>query len=102
TALATVTSPVILDGTTQPGYAGSPLIELHGNLVIGLWITAGGSTIRGLVLSGFSVAVRLQSGGGNLVEGCYVGTDATGTADASTGSGIQVLSSNGNTIGGTS
>ncbi len=93
---------MILDGTTQPGYAGSPLIELHGNLVIGIWITAGGSTIRGLVLSGFSVAVRLQSGGGNLVEGCYVGTDATGTADASTGTGIQLLSSNGNTIGGTS
>jgi len=103
TNLPTVTSPVILDGTTQPGYAGSPLIELHGSQVIGIWITAGGSTIRGLVLNGFSVAVRLQSGGGNLVEGCYVGTDATGTVDGSSGgTGIEIISSDGNTIGGTS
>ncbi len=102
TALATFTSPVILDGTTQPGYAGAPLIELHGGQINGIWITAGGSTIRGLVLNGFSVQIRLQTGGGNLVEGCYIGTDATGTVDASTGSGIDMLSSDDNTIGGTS
>src|SRR5215470_13397697 len=36
TALPSVTSPLVVDGTTQPGYSGSPLIELHGNLNNGL------------------------------------------------------------------
>src|SRR2546425_11283768 len=52
-ALPTITDPVIVDGTTQPGYAGSPLIELNGTSAgpsqNGLFITAGSSTIKGLV-----------------------------------------------------
>jgi hypothetical protein len=103
TALPTITSPVILDGTTQPGYAGHPLIELHGAQENGLSITAGSSTIRGLVLNGFSDAILLQSAGGNLIQGCYVGTDATGTLDLSSGGmGIRMINSDNNTIGGTS
>jgi IPT/TIG domain/S-layer homology domain len=103
TALPTITSPVIIDGTTQPGYAGNPLIELHGAGVPGVYVSAGGSTLRGLVLNGFSTAILLQSAGGNLIEGCYVGTDATGTVDASTGGiGIRMINSDNNTIGGTS
>jgi hypothetical protein len=103
TALPSITSPVVIDGTTQPGYAGSPLIELHGGQNNGISITAGGSTLRGLVLNSFSTAILLQSGGGNLIEGCYIGTDATGTVDASTGGiGIRMINSDNNTIGGTS
>src|ERR1700738_1562825 len=30
--LPTLTNPVILDGTTQPGFAGRPLIELDGTM----------------------------------------------------------------------
>jgi hypothetical protein len=69
--------------------------------VIGIWITAGGSTIRGLVLSGFSVVIRLQSGGGNLVEGCY-SARMRPVRPIIDRLRIQLLSSNGNTIGGTS
>src|ERR1039457_4729828 len=29
-ALPAITDPVVIDGTTQPGYAGTPLIELNG------------------------------------------------------------------------
>jgi hypothetical protein len=103
TQLPWVTSPVVIDGTTQPGYAGAPLIEIHGEGVAGIYIYAGGSTLRGLVLNGFGTAVLLQSAGGNVIQGCYVGTDATGTvSDSSLGEGIRLISSNGNTIGGTS
>jgi CSLREA domain-containing protein len=51
TALPNVTDPVVIDGTTQPGFAGSPLIELDGQSLVGtvdgLTITAGGCTVRG-------------------------------------------------------
>ena len=44
---------------------------------------------------GFRDAIRwLLTGGGNLVEGCYIGTNAAGTAGASTGAtGIDIRTS---------
>ena len=45
--LPTITNPVIVDGTTQPGYVGSPLIVLRGGYAgTGLLITAGNSTVN--------------------------------------------------------
>jgi hypothetical protein len=103
TQLPTITSPVIIDGTTQPGYAGAPLIELHGVGVPGVYITAGASTVRGLVLNGFGNAILLSGAGGNLIQGCYIGTDATGTVGANPGAiGLRMISSDDNVIGGTS
>lgn len=103
-SFGTISSPVNIDGTTQPGYAGKPLIELHATVLDnGFWITAGSSTIRALVFNGFGMAMGFQYGGGNKVEGCYIGTDATGTSGASIAQqGIRMLSSNGNIIGGPS
>src|SRR5262249_3076322 len=68
--LPTITDPVIIDGTTQPGYAGSPLIELEGSGVgssgDGLAIYAGGSTVRGLAINRFpSSGISLFQRGGN-------------------------------------
>ncbi len=105
-ALPTITNPVILDGTTQAGYAGSPLIVLSGTNaganVNGLTITAGNSTVKGLVINGFGgQGILLQGNGGDVIAGNYIGTDATGTARmANGGSGISINASN-NLIGGT-
>src|SRR6185436_19618411 len=53
-ALPTVTDAVIIDGTTQPGYTGTPLIALSGiSNGAALNITAGGSTIKGLSFTSF-------------------------------------------------
>ena len=82
TALPALSQPVVIDGTTQPGFAGMPLIELNGNglAAAGLIITGGNSIVRGLVINRFGGAgIRLQTNGGNAVEGNFVGTDATGT-----------------------
>jgi titin len=111
-ALPAITDPVTIDGTTQPGFAGAPLIELNGSsagtgFVRGLTINAGNSTVRGLVINRFaSDAILLESGGGNRIEGNYLGTDATGTVALGNGggpsgsaSGVYVVSGN-NTIGG--
>jgi Calx-beta domain/Domain of unknown function (DUF4214) len=107
--LPKVTDPVIIDGTTQPGFSGTPLIVLNGSNITdpygGLNIRAGNSTVRGLVLNGFKAyALSLVTNGNNVVVGNYVGTNAAGTAafpatdDNSVG--IYVTSAN-NIIGGT-
>ncbi|NQT15334.1 MAG: cadherin-like domain-containing protein, partial [Planctomycetes bacterium] len=83
-ALPTITDPVFLDAATQPGFVGTPIIELNGSLAgagaDGLTVTAGDSTLRGLVVNRFSGnGIVLETGGGNALEGNYVGTDVTGT-----------------------
>jgi hypothetical protein len=111
-ALPTVTNPVVIDGTTQGGFSSAPLIVLNGasagNSSDGLTITAGNSTVRGLVINGFGGhEITLSTGGGNLIAGNYIGTDPTGTAAVRYGTptglehGVDILSSSGNTIGGT-
>ena len=86
--------PVIIDGTTQPGYAGKPIVELDGSLTTGGGLafgqSSGGSTVRGLVIHSFNAAgINLGTSGfeaptlgpsGNYrIEGNYIGTDVTGT-----------------------
>ncbi|PYT05315.1 MAG: hypothetical protein DMF65_00490, partial [Acidobacteria bacterium] len=108
-ALPFVTDPVVIDGTTQPGFVlgGSPVIELDGTAAgaasSGLRINAGNSTVRGLVINRFGSGggIELNVGGGNVVAGCLIGTDATGvSAAANNGVGVLITSSN-NRVGGT-
>lgn len=102
--LPDIVDPVVIDGSTQPGFSGTPIVELNGSksAVRGLFVNAPGSTIRGLVINQFSTGgiVLGTSSAGSHVEGCYVGTDVTGMiAIPNTGSGVSVFSSN-NVIGG--
>lgn len=109
--LPTITDPVTIDGTPTPGWAGPPIIEIDGSQAgegaNGLLITAGNSTVRGLVINRFSRAgVMLKGGGGNVIAGNYVGTDVTGTVALGNGwAGICIgdwdgQGSDGNTVGG--
>ncbi len=103
--LPSIIDPLVIDGSTQPGFSGTPIIELNGSqAVVGaLFVGAPGSIIRSLVINGFSSGAILigQAGVGSRVEGCYIGTDVTGTiAIPNGGPGVAVLSSN-NVIGGT-
>jgi titin len=104
-ALPRITDPVVIDATTQPGYAGRPLIFLDGvnagSNSAGLWITAGGSTVKGLAIGRFTNdGILLQGPGNNVIGGNYIGTDVTGTAARSNSiSGVGILTSNHNVIG---
>ena len=99
-ALPTVTDPVTIDGWSQggAGYSGPPLIELSGALagsnVVALNITAGGSTVRGLVINGFTGSfasgIRLQTSGGSWIYGNYIGTDISGTTRVANQRGIWI------------
>jgi YVTN family beta-propeller protein len=84
--------PVIIDGTTQTGYDGTPLIEFDGSAITtvnkrGIDISAGNSTVKGLALNGFgNPAIFLRENGGNIIQGNFLGTDAAGgTAVPNTG-----------------
>lgn len=106
---------VIIDGTTQPGSgrvqlngagAGSPAVD-------GLQITAGNTTLKGLAINRFSGdGIDLRTNGGNIVVGCFIGTNAAATAIIgfvgtrpfsyrNTGVGVRINAIPNNRIGGT-
>ena len=103
-ALPSITVPVIIDGSTQTGWAaGAPVIEVHGPAAgsfIGLNV-GGGTTIRGLVLNRFSTAINLASGSGNIVEGNFIGTNVAGSTASPNTVGIAVVNATNVLIGGT-
>ncbi len=107
-ALPTITEALVIDGTTDSDFAGSPIIELDGTAAgafsSGLSLSANGSTIRGLVINRFSVdGIRFDNSDNNLIVGNYIGVDVTGTLDrGNLQDGIELLNdSANNTIGGT-
>ncbi len=95
--LPSLTSSLVIDGTTQPGYSGTPLIQISGTFASFL-ITGGGSTITGLAINGgASVAVEIQSSN-NIIENCFMGTDPTGTVQVLSNGGVGIVFGSGNTI----
>jgi CSLREA domain-containing protein len=118
-ALPIITDPVTIDGYSQPGASLNTqatgddavlLIELAGNDVSGgvsgLFITAGSSTVRGLVINRWlNSAIDIRTNGNNTIVGNFIGTDATGAAASfspslNNGSGVSILSASDNSIGG--
>lgn len=109
-ALPAITDPLTIDGTTQPGYTNTPLIELNGNIgnYDGLFISAGNCAIKALAIWRFGDASRPHSGvvltdeGNNVVQGCFLGLRADGvTAARNSLAGILITNSANNVIGGT-
>ncbi|MGH2811473.1 MAG: Calx-beta domain-containing protein [Actinomycetota bacterium] len=112
TPLPDITAPVTIDGTSQPGFAGKPVVELDGAAADapGITIMASDSTIKGLVVNRFPGHGILIIGGGdpnapvenNTVIGNFIGTDLAGTADRGNDAfGVSIENSDGNTVGGT-
>jgi uncharacterized repeat protein (TIGR01451 family) len=104
-ALPSITDPVVIDGTTQPGFAGNPIVELNAtNPANGLSITAGGTTVRGLVINRFGgFGISCGASNNNLIQTNFIGTDLSGAAVSGTnGTGILIQNGNNNTIGGAS
>ena len=105
TPLPLIFQPTVIDATTQPGYAGTPIVELNGNGLNaqGLSVSGGNTTIRGLVINRFTGSgISIGGEGGNVVEGSYVGTNAAGTLAAPNSTGILITGSSTNRIGGLS
>jgi hypothetical protein len=101
--LPTVSDAVVVDGTTQPGAGRVEVNSPDSGVTHNFLITAGASAVRGMVLNGASSGIELQTGGNNVVEGNFFGTNTDGTAAAISPNGNQVFIDNSpnNTVGGT-
>jgi len=102
--LPTITEAVTIDGTTQSGFAGNPIIELNGTAATGndgLLLNATGCTVQGLVINRFLTAGIGVIANGNIVRGNFIGTNLAGTAGLANHTGIGLNTAANNTIGGT-
>ena len=106
--LPNVLASVTIDGTTQPGYAGQPIVELDGSAVT----CSDQSKCDGLRLYGTDIVAGLSfaswadnqvSFSGSALDGSikssWLGVDATGSPAPS--GGVSLWASGRNTIGGT-
>lgn len=103
--LPTVSAVVTLDAATQPSCSSYPCVQLNGAKAgggNGLVLSGGASTLRGFIIVNFLQAGIVLSGKQeNVVQGNYIGVDATGTTASGNGIGILVSASSKNQIGGT-
>jgi CSLREA domain-containing protein len=113
-ALPEITDPLVIDGTSHPGFAGTPLVEIDaggisitpmGNAVI--HVSSGQSGILGLIIHGgvsnaYDLSgIRLSNNGGNTVAGNYIGTQADGLGELGHNlHGVFIDDCAGNAIGG--
>jgi hypothetical protein len=109
TGLPAATAPLVLDASTQPGFAGTPIIELNGTTTVNengltFW-NAPNSVVRGFIINRFDYCGVNISLGSNamVVAGNYLGTNAAGTAASANGwDGVAVAGTTTNVIiGGT-
>lgn len=105
-ALPVITGQVNIDGTSAPGYSSAPVVEINYHGFGGLQFNAGsgGSAVRSLALvqsSGNGITV--QSAGYVTIVGNFIGLDLDGvTAAGNRGSGVELINSSANIIGGSS
>jgi hypothetical protein len=114
--LGYIINPVIIDGTSQPGWApGAPVIVLDGSQTpdgqegFRLYDNAHGSEIRGLVIGGFDRANQFGENGfaivietnNNKIQGNFLGVAPDGVTPFPNLRGVQIMNSSNNLVGGT-
>jgi parallel beta-helix repeat protein len=99
TPLPAITDILVLDGTSQTGYAGVPLVEINGVSAgpggVGLEVDSA-CKIDGLAINGFAgVGILVAFGAdGATLQANYIGTDATGTVAKGNVTGVVVNANN--------
>ncbi len=105
TDLPWVTDSAVVDGRTQPGYAGAPRVAIDGETSTGshrmFKATAPNTVVRGLAFVGALGPPVEISGNGSVFAGNYVGVLPDGVTAKENGAGIVVGGAD-VTIGGTS
>jgi parallel beta-helix repeat protein len=106
-SMDSITGPVTIDGTTEGGYSGTPLIFIDGTsagvdgIAIPLTATATNSVVKGLAIGNFQEFAMYIEASGCTVTNCYIGTDAAGTTAEPNSVALFVTGAS-CTIGGTS
>lgn len=103
-SLPAVTSPVVIDGASQPTFAGTPVVAIDGSAAGDLLDLAGGSsTVRSLSLYGSAdEAINIRVAGGNTIVGNWIGVLPDGVTSGGLGDdGIAIRAgADGNVVGG--
>jgi FG-GAP-like repeat len=71
-ALPAITNTVLIDGTTEPGYAGVPLVAINAQqagTADSLTVDGGDLTVRGLITTGFALGQGTTSGAVSIQSG---------------------------------
>ena len=121
--LTKITDPVIIDGTSQPGYNGKPVVRIYGGDTP-LVIYSSDTVVKGLIIDGYtdtgisigpkeqvdntgsnSYTITAEPTSGNVIEGNYIGTDPDGSGSTEASSfgskiGVNIYASSDNRIGG--
>ncbi|MEP3825084.1 DUF4347 domain-containing protein, partial [Marinobacter sp.] len=108
-ALPTITDTLIIDGTSEPDFSGTPVIRIDGASAganvdgLSFSATSDNSIVRGLMVTGFSRdGILVQAGADHLTfTGNWIGTSGAGSTGVGNGDdGIELIGSHA-TIGGT-
>ena len=97
-ALPVINKGLVIDGFSQPGYAGTPLIEIDGagaGSSDGLTLTSSRTTIRGLVIDGFlygaAILIDGPAASGNAIYGNELGTNAVDPLAGGNLYGVEII-----------
>ena len=101
-ALPDLTDSVVIDGSTQPGFSGTPLIRVdgsHAGVSAGLVIAANSSAVRAVELTGWSSGIVIASATGNAIGGSRPGS---GNVISANRDGVEIFGSGakGNVVAG--
>ena len=110
--LPAIVEPVTIDGSSEPDFAGTPVIEVDGGLVSepgayanAFRISAGPSTIKNLAINDFAGGDGIVVGGFSpidnvVIQGNFIGTDVTGQTDQGNFIGIGISGASNVLVGG--
>ncbi|MGD0745458.1 MAG: M12 family metallopeptidase, partial [Verrucomicrobiota bacterium] len=109
-----VANGMVIDGSTQPGFAGKPLIVVDGSQILpetftsdtGVLIYSSSNQLKNISFTGFNwngLTLVYADATNNTISGCWLGLDYSGTnAAPNAHQGILIASgASGNIIGGT-
>jgi hypothetical protein len=95
---------ITIDGTTQPGFAGAPLVEIYRDGTFAstcLSIQGTPATIKALAINRCGTAISSASGGSLTLLGSRIGTDPSGTVALANMIGVSITNGTAaNVIGG--
>ena len=103
--LPSITGQVTIDGTTQSGYSGAPLIVITGGGTVSdgfqLYTGSDNSIIKGLVIRSFTQdGIDIASSNGNTIVGNYIGIAQSGLSSSGNQQGVNIWAASNNIIGG--
>ncbi len=104
TPLPGLIAQMAIDGTTAPGFVGTPLVSVDFNTGTGLTVAVGadGTSIKSLALVHAQTSAVALLASNVTLQGNYIGLGSDGIAAGNLGDGVTILGPSGNNLIGNS